>query len=210
MPPAADRRRPAGARWLLATGSVTAFWFCFFVANARTWSATRHPVGLGVVILELVFAVLFVLRRQPLTVSRAPLAWVAAAIGSFGMLAARPHYAPVGGHDLPFAVLQLGATAAAVFCLLSLGRSFGLVAANRGLRTRGPYGIVRHPVYACYLLVVSGYLLENPSPWNLFVAGAFTTAQLLRVREEERCLARDPGYRLYRSRVRYRLVPFVF
>ena len=32
-----------------------------------------------------------------------------------------------------------------------LGRSFGLVPANRGIVARGPYLLVRHPIYAGYL-----------------------------------------------------------
>jgi protein-S-isoprenylcysteine O-methyltransferase Ste14 len=37
--------------------------------------------------------------------------------------------------------------------LAALGRSFGFVAADRGLRASGPYAMVRHPVYASYLLI---------------------------------------------------------
>jgi len=203
-------RRAAGWRWVLTTSLVTMFWFFFFTANARAWGETRRPVGLGVVALELVFAILFVLRRNPMAVSRRPLAWLVAPLGSFGMLLARPHYEPVGGHDLPFAILQLGGTAAAVYCLITLGRSFGIVAANRGLQTRGPYRIVRHPIYACYLVVALGYLLENPSHWNAVIVGAFMAAQVLRIREEESCLVQDPGYVAYRKRVQWRLVPFLF
>jgi protein-S-isoprenylcysteine O-methyltransferase Ste14 len=203
----ADRRN--GWRWALSTSLVAAFWFAFFVAHLRSWSAHHRPVGLGAVLLELVFAILFLLRRQPLLVSHKPIAWLAAPIGSFGMLAARPHYAPVGGELLPL-LLQLGGSAAAIFCLLQLGRSFGIVAANRGLRTQGPYRFVRHPIYACYLIVTVGYVLENPSPWNLAVACCVVGAQLLRIREEEACLIDDPAYVRYRAQVRYRLVPFVF
>lgn len=208
--PVGKARRRAGARWVVSTSVVTLFWFFFFTANASAWIATRRPVGLGVVALELVFAILFVLRRQPTAVSRKPLAWLVAPLGSFGMLAARPHYAPMGGHDLPYAVLQLGGTAAAVYCLFTLGRSFGIVAGNRGLQTRGPYRIVRHPIYTCYLVVAVGYLLENPSHWNAVVVGAFMGAQVLRIREEESCLVHDPGYMAYRRRVQWRLVPFLF
>jgi protein-S-isoprenylcysteine O-methyltransferase Ste14 len=37
-----------------------------------------------------------------------------------------------------------------------------------------------------------------------------TAAQLVRIHEEERVLGRDPSYRAYRARVRYRLIPFVY
>src|SRR5438105_7789649 len=145
--------RSAGWRWVVSTSAVTAFWFFFFTANVRTWSTTRHPVGLGVITLELVFAVLFVLRRQATAVSRKPLAWLVAPLGSFGMLAARPHYAPMGGHDLPFAALQLAGTGAAVYCLFTLGRSLGIGSGDRGVQTCLPYRLVRNPCYALQLRV---------------------------------------------------------
>jgi hypothetical protein len=34
---------------------------------------------------------------------------------------------------------------------LRLGRSFGIVATNRGIQTGGLYRIVRHPIYAAYV-----------------------------------------------------------
>lgn len=43
---------------------------------------------------------------------------------------------------------------------------FGFVAADRGLKTRGPYAVVRHPMYASYLLLQSGYVLRSLSPWT--------------------------------------------
>jgi protein-S-isoprenylcysteine O-methyltransferase Ste14 len=196
-------------RWAVATSLVAAFWSAMFAVHLKAWIVDRRPAGLGVVMLELVFASLFVIRRQPLTVSRAPVAWLAATVGSFGMLAVRPHDAPIGGSWLG-PVIQLIGSLAAIGCLMTLGRSFGIVAAHRGLRMNGPYAIVRHPIYACYLVVAVGYLLENPTTRNLLVASAVFCAQVLRIREEERWLSGDPAYRRYRSQVRYRLIPFVY
>src|SRR5437773_11667055 len=107
----------------------------------RAWQSSHRPVGLGALLVECVVAVLFITRRQPLLVSRSPLAWVAAALGGFGVNAARPHYAPIGGFDFPYQALQLGGAVAATIALVTLGRSFGFVAANRGVETRGLYGV---------------------------------------------------------------------
>ena len=41
---------------------------------------------------------------------------------------------------------------------ITLGRSFGLVPANRGVVVRGPYTFVRHPIYAGYLVTPRGVL----------------------------------------------------
>jgi protein-S-isoprenylcysteine O-methyltransferase Ste14 len=39
---------------------------------------------------------------------------------------------------------------------------------------------------------------------------AALAAQLVRIQREERLLARDPGYRAYQLRTRWRLLPFVY
>jgi protein-S-isoprenylcysteine O-methyltransferase Ste14 len=203
-------RRRAGWGWVLCTSVVGLLWAAFFVANLRKWGPTGRPVGLATMVLELVIVILYLLRRRPIAVSRSPLAWAAAAVGCFGMLLARPAYDPVGGLEPLYVVLQFGGVIVALLTLSKLGRSFGIVAANRGLTTSGLYGIVRHPLYLGYLATMTGYLFENPSPPNLLVFGAVAVAQAVRIDQEERCLEADPDYRAYRERVRFRLLPYVY
>lgn len=97
-----------------------------------------------------------------------------------------------------------------VVAILSLGRSMGMEPANRGLKTTWMYRLVRHPIYATYLLVVAGFLMAFPVPVNLGLAAVWVTIQLLRIVREERLLARDPAYRDYQIRVPYRLIPLVW
>ena len=160
--------------------------------------------------MELVVATLFFIRRKPWVTSREPLAWAATAFGCWGMLTARPAYAPVLGLEAFWFALQLAGAAAAVYSLGVLGRSFGLVAANRGVRTGGPYGLVRHPLYVSFFITDLGYVLENPSPWNIGVLLVVAAAQIARIGTEEDCLRGDPAYVRYCERVRYRLVPYVW
>ena len=202
-------RRPLAAR-VATSAPVAVLWLLFAAANFDHWRTTHRPVGLGATVLELVVATLFVVRRTPWVVSRSPRAWAAAAIGTFGMLAARPAYDPVGGLELLYGGLQLAGALLAVSALVSLGRSFGIVAANRGIRTGGPYRFVRHPLYSAYILTEVGYLLENPSLRNWCLFGVVMTFQAVRIVEEERTLAEDPAYREYRERVRSRILPYVF
>lgn len=96
-----------------------------------------------------------------------------------------------------------------------LGRSFGLLPAQRGLVMSGPYRFVRHPIYFGYLVGHVGFLLVNFSWQNALVLGVLYAAQVLRIHREEAVLAQAEGqggedYRQYRARVRWRLVPFVY
>ena len=191
---------------LLATA-----WSYFAIANFANWRETHHPTGLGASLLELTAAVFFLIRRPALVTSRSILAWGATAVVSFGMLAARPGTAdPVAGLETLWAAMQLVGWALAVVCISTLGRSFGLVAANRGIVTSGPYRLVRHPVYTCYLLTQAGYVLENPTTRNAIVIFATVFFQLVRIRTEEQVLEKDAEYVAYRSRVRWRLIPRVY
>ena len=97
-----------------------------------------------------------------------------------------------------------------VVAFLTLGRSFGFAAADRGLVTRGPYAVVRHPIYASYLLVLTGYLLQSISVWNALVIVFVTCCNVGRAVAEDRVLATSVQYATYRSHVRWRLVPGVW
>ena len=93
---------------------------------------------------------------------------------------------------------------------LALRRSVGIAPAHRGLKTGGPYGLVRHPMYAGYLLVHIGILILMPSVLNAGVYAIGWLAQLRRLAAEEALLGGDPAYRAYCQKVRWRLVPRVF
>jgi protein-S-isoprenylcysteine O-methyltransferase Ste14 len=130
--------------------------------------------------------------------------------GAFAMLAARPASHALFGLEPLYAGLQLGGAVAAAYTLVSLGRSFGLVAANRGVKTGGAYAFVRHPLYLCYVATDFGYVLENPGVRNVLLLVVAWLCQVVRIRTEEECLRTDPTYVRYCERVRYRLVPLVW
>lgn len=156
---------------------------------------------------ESLVAVLFLIRSEPVRVSHSPLDWGIAIAATFVPFL----FSPTGEAVLPAARLVIVAgVLIQIGGLLSLNRSFGLVAAHRTLKTSGLYGVVRHPLYASYLLTYAGYILSNTSALNLTVcvlAGALMMARLLR---EERFLARDPRYLAYMAQVRYRVIPRLF
>ena len=195
---------------LLVGGSLATIWLLFAAANLLSWQETHRPTGLGASLLELTAGIFFVFRRPARLTSRSLLAWVATAAATFGVLAARPGGAePLGGLEPIYTTLQLVGFALALVSIGALGRSFGLVAANRGIVTRGPYRLVRHPLYSSYFLAQVGYLLENPTVRNWAVIVPAILFQAVRIHTEEECLAKDPEYAAYCRRVRWRLVPRV-
>jgi protein-S-isoprenylcysteine O-methyltransferase Ste14 len=93
---------------------------------------------------------------------------------------------------------------------VALGRSFGVAPANRGVVVRGPYTIVRHPIYAAYLITHLAFLIANPSPWNVAVIVVADTALIVRALLEERVLSGDVEYQRYCLQVGWHLMPGVF
>jgi protein-S-isoprenylcysteine O-methyltransferase Ste14 len=156
------------------------------------------------------FVVLFLIRRRPLVVSDRAGSWLLAAGGTFGALLLRPQGAhPYWGVEAGLG-LQLAGLAVALASLAALGRSFGFVAADRGLVTRGPYAVVRHPVYAAYVLIQCGYVLQAISVRNIAVLAVATGCNAGRAICEERILAERSDYAAYRKGVRSRLLPGVW
>ncbi len=98
----------------------------------------------------------------------------------------------------------------AIFAKLSLGRSFGLLPADRGIVTRGAYRCVRHPVYLGYFVYHLGYLLANFGRRNLVVFALLYAFQAMRVIREEKLLRGNAAYLAYCQQVRWRFLPLVF
>ncbi len=91
--------------------------------------------------------------------------------------------------------------------LVSLGRRFGVRPALRGLATKGPYRLVRHPMYLAYIVADIGYNLQEWNAGTVSMVLAGWASVLYRIRAEERVLSHGPGWATYAAVVRYRLVP---
>jgi len=94
--------------------------------------------------------------------------------------------------------------------LLSLGRLFGVRPALRGLATRGPYSLIRHPMYLAYIVSDFGYNLQEWNWGTALMVLAGWIALVYRIYAEERILAHDPGWGAYAARVRSRLIPGIW
>lgn len=93
---------------------------------------------------------------------------------------------------------------------LYLGRRFGILPANRGLVIRGPFRMIRHPLYAAWLMTAAGTSMAVPSIRNFALVTLTIPFMMWRIALEEKLLDHDPGYLVYRQRVRSRLVPGIF
>lgn len=162
---------------------------------------------LGLLVVNVLMVAMYVARRDATAISRSAALWVLAFAGTCLPLAMRP--AEIVGFAALGTGIQLFGIGGIIASMLSLRRSFGIVPANRGIRTRGLYNFVRHPLYASELLVILGIALVNPSAWNLGLFVCDCVLQLLRAAAEERFLSVDPAYREYRARVKYRLIPII-
>jgi protein-S-isoprenylcysteine O-methyltransferase Ste14 len=101
-------------------------------------------------------------------------------------------------------------TATQFYAKTSLGRSFGLLPAQRGLVASGPYKFVRHPMYLGYLIGQTGFMLVNFSLRNLSILIGIYLALWLRIKREEAVLEYSDDYRKYREQVPWRIFPYIY
>ncbi len=76
---------------------------------------------------------------------------------------------------------------------------------------RGPYRVVRHPIYSGVLLAAFGSCLAEGRVWSLHVFGMAAILLILKLKEEEALMARQfpEAYFEYRRRVKA-LIPFLY
>jgi len=158
----------------------------------RLLHLTVQSLNIGSILLvmsESIPLFFLVVRRFSTRVSRDPFDWSVAIIGSTIPLMIIPN--ATGAPLLPMpacdAIIMLG-LCIQIAAKVSLGRSFGIVAANRGVESTGPYRFVL----------------------NTILYGLAFCLQIVRLLREERVLIRDPLYQSFSQGVRYRLIPGVF
>lgn len=163
----------------------------------RAWAVAGYSLLKTAVIGS--FSIFVCLRQPSRRPSRDPVAFAACAtaLAAVVLLKGPPDSAATA---LVFAgeLMTLVSFGWLLVSVLALGRCFGVLPEVRGLVTRGPYRLVRHPVYLGELGACAGLVLAAPTSWNLALAAAFAAAQATRMRLEERALlAEFPDYAQY-------------
>ncbi|MBI5441566.1 MAG: isoprenylcysteine carboxylmethyltransferase family protein [Deltaproteobacteria bacterium] len=187
--------------------SMGSLYVIFAAAHIAAFSKTGKVQLLFLVVSEAVLAALFVFRTPPKDYARSPVVWLIAAVGAYLPLGLRPtSLSMFPGADWGVAV----GTAMQMAGLLSLNRSFAIVPALRKIKTGGLYRWVRHPIYASYFLLHTSYVAGNLSLRNVAIWLLVSILLIVRLHLEEEHLSADPAYLEYRSRVRWRLFPFLY
>lgn len=189
------------------------------------------PIAFGLTALASVaWLTLALVRLQHLTLMNALLAALAA-LTAWRLIARQParregawywRALAWGAALLPFALqattapsdlihlgvlLQVSGLGLTLWALHTLGQSFGIAPADRGLQVHGPYRWIRHPAYSGELCSLLGFGLTYPSLWNAGVLVVMTALFVGRALAEERVINR---YAVYAAQVRWRLCPGVW
>ena len=185
----------------------------FTLLSVRIWADFMHTgrlTGLLLLAGEALVVVLTITRRRATFVNRSLAAGLVTIVSVVGPPILRPSDASALAPDVVTTLLLAVGLVIAVAGKASLGRSFGLVPANRGVIVRGPYTLVRHPIYAGYLLTHLAFLAQYPTVWNVSILVIADAALVARALMEERVLSADIAYQGYCQRVSWHLVPGVF
>lgn len=82
---------------------------------------------------------------------------------------------------------------------------------NQRVIDTGVYGIVRHPMYSATLLLFLSMPLVLGSIYSFIIFLAYPLIIAKRIKGEEEFLERElVGYREYKKKVKYRLIPFIW
>jgi len=172
------------------------------------WSVRTHD-GLSAALWAM-FAALVIIRPVPIHRTSSKLG-VAVALGAQGGALGVGLVTGGSGEGVALqagTVLLAGGLVFAITSVAFLGRCFGVLPDVRGLVTRGPYRVVRHPLYLGEVTALLGVAIACRN-WAIAVPlwAATVALQLARTRfEEESLLAVFPEYGEYARRTK-RLIP---
>jgi protein-S-isoprenylcysteine O-methyltransferase Ste14 len=185
--------------------------FSFMAARfGADFVATGRFTGLLLLMSELLVVVMTVRRRTAAAVDRSVRARMLTLLSMLGPPLLRPATVAALVPGALTVALSMAGLAVVITGKMSLGRSFGLIPANRGIVSSGLYRLVRHPIYLGYLVTHAAFLAANPTAWNLAILLTADAALLARAVCEEGTLAADPSYRAYQQTVRWRVCPGLF
>ncbi|MFC1552923.1 methyltransferase family protein [Candidatus Latescibacterota bacterium] len=186
-------------------------WGFFSVFHAETLLKRFEFTELLWFVYNVTISILFLIRVRPSDVSMNLVHWVVALITSFSGFIFSKQGADSG------LILSLTADSLIVFAIvlgivaaLILGRSYDFLPALRLVKTGYAYEIVRHPMYLSSIIIKLGYVLKNPSIYNICFLMVITVLYDRRAKYEELIMARSDSYVSYLQQVKYRFMPGIY
>ena len=199
------RRAQRVANWSLAAWISLDAIRCFITAAGANGWTVWSEFALGLVWLV---NASFVIRREPPT-GRLQSRWKTAVIAASLLLPVGYLFVSVDPSRVSIwlSTAEWLSTASLLWSIVALGRNFSVLPQRRRIVRTGPYAIVRHPIYASYLVFDLLYCFSTP---GILSAALWMTEVLilyLRARWEEEVLREDEAYRAYCRMVRSRFIP---
>lgn len=180
---------------LLVALTVSAYWFCVALMVARSWLKFRGPAG---AIPKTRFERRLWLLWVPVIGAWVALPWQAWSSvrrgGDDGILAQWGLVFPAVRWIAAF--LAIGAFGLTVYCWLAMGSSWSMAVTphkKTNLLTGGPFGLVRHPIYALSLLLMGCTMVVVGTPGMLLVGTLHGASILTKAISEEQYLLQLHG-----------------
>lgn len=210
------RPRPDVGRIIMVPGATAMLVFDVMALSRRGGSGGIAMVQWpGAALVCAFYALLiwcYLRRARAVATSRSVTGYVAAVVATLlpFTLPLLGGAAPGAGRDFAGYSLVVAGMAWAVWSVRSLGRSISVIAQAREVVDRGPYRLVRHPLYVGELVSSLGIAIIVGTVWALCAWVVLCGLQAYRaLREEQVLLQALPGYRSYRARTAA-LLPGVF
>ena len=190
--------------------------FLSFLWGIFAYSALKHfislgsPYTLGLFIVNTILFLLFLTRRESKKTTRNILDWGIALITVILSFNYKPEATIVQSIQTVSTSFQLVGIFLLIFSLLSIGRSFGIIPANRIVKQHGAYQFIRHPIYTSEVIFYLGFLSGNWNLQNLIISILIISGQIFRAHAEEKLLLRDDEYKSYTSKVIYKFIPGIY
>lgn len=190
--------------------SIALLWSRFVYNAMNNWLSHNGPIQLGIVIHNTLLMGLFLTRRKSTETSYRILDWLIPIMTIMCAMLLKPKLTVNHQLYIISMIIQCLGILGIIISLLSLGRSFGIIPANRKIKSMGAYGVVRHPLYTSELIFHFGFLLGNRIIWNGVIIMFIVAGQLWRSHSEEKLLSKDNAYQDYIRTVHYRFIPGIY
>lgn len=197
-----------------------------FFVPAGTWAYWEAWVYLAVLFIPMSFVLVYLLKNDPALLERRlrmrekeaeQKTLIKFSLLYFILIFLVPGFDKrFGWSDVPTALVLVGdglvLLGYGVFFLVLRENSYASrvieVEAGQKVISTGPYAVVRHPMYLGVSLLYTFTPLALGSYWGVIGALMIVPILVVRIRNEESVLERDlDGYKAYKEKTRYRLIP---